>query len=112
MLLSLVENVNKRILEMQSKQGGTKGAHHTGAKSHGKERVVKFLSFKDREAVLANAKDHCPVGLYFNQDFFSHISKIRKDLWSELKLLWSQGKDVCISYNKNCYRCPAGNRGP
>lgn len=55
-------------------------AHHTGPKRQGKPRmiVIQMTSFKDREAILARAKQQHPGNIYFNKDFSARVSRILK----------------------------------
>lgn len=77
-------------------------AHHNGPKKNDKPRsiIIKFLSFKDREAVLAKAKERHPAGIFINPDFSSLVARIRKELKSQVQTHRAQGNDAYISFDR------------
>ena len=47
--------------------------------------VVKFSSYKDREAVFKAAKVKQPDGIYFNEYFSSKVVDRKKQLYPEMR---------------------------
>ena len=62
--------------------------------------VVKFTSFKSRDAVLKACRQHKPAGLHVFEDFSSRVMKRRKELLPEMYAKRQEGKIAYLSYNK------------
>lgn len=81
-------------------------AHRVGPAKDGRPRTIiaKLWSFKDRESILNATKEKRPRGVFVNQDFSAKVSRVRKQLRSELQNLKSQGYDAYLSYDRIRYR--------
>ena len=73
-------------------------AHRTGGKAH-RDRtiVVKFASFKAKDAVLQAAK---PRGVYVNEDFSMRVVNRRRELLPEMRAAGEHGKSMYLSLDK------------
>ncbi|XP_065654545.1 uncharacterized protein LOC136081176 [Hydra vulgaris] len=82
-------------------------AHRVGKKVMGVKRinrtiVVKFLNYKDKNAILdkfVKAK-LWNENLFINEDFSERPMEIRRKLFAEAKELRSKGKYAKVTYNK------------
>ncbi|XP_065650983.1 uncharacterized protein LOC136079190 [Hydra vulgaris] len=82
-------------------------AHRVGKKVMGVKRinrtiVVKFLNYKDKNAILdkfVKAK-LWNENLFINEDFSKRTMEIRRKLFAEAKELRSKGKYAKVTYNK------------
>lgn len=62
--------------------------------------VVRFTSFKSRDAVLKACRLHRPAGLHVFEDFSSRVMRRRKELLPEMYAKRHEGKIAYLSYNK------------
>ena len=101
---SVTEASNIKI-ERAHRTGKNLPLHRTrapgGAPNHtARSVVVKFNSFKDREAILRRCKDRRPIGLFVNEDFSKRVVEIRNSHLPDLKRYKEQGKIAYLSYDK------------
>ena len=78
-------------------------AHRTGgAPNDGRDRtiVVKFRSFKDRDAVLQAARVNKPQGMFVNEDFSQRVVSRRKELIPAMREARDRGKIAYLSFDK------------
>ena len=76
----------------------TERAHSTGGKTTDRDRtiVVKFASFKGRDAVLQAARAAKPRGVYINEDFSLRVVIKRKEILPEMRAAREVGKIAYI----------------
>ena len=67
-------------IERAHRTGGGGGGGGGGAPNDGRDRiiVVKFRSFKDRDAVLQATRVNKPQGMFVNEDFSQRVVSRRK----------------------------------
>ena len=76
-------------------------AHRTGGKTdRDRTIVVKFASFKARDAVLQAARAAKPRGVYVNEDFSMRVVNRRKELIPEMRAARDIGKIAYLSFDK------------
>ncbi len=78
-------------------------AHRTGKlwnSTRSRPIVVKFLRYKDKEAVLQRAKCLKDTNIYVNEDFPEAIRQKRKELLSAMRAAREWGKIALLHYNK------------
>ena len=78
-------------------------AHRTGgAPNDGRDRtiVVKFRSFKDRDAVLQAARVNKPQSMFVNEDFSQRVVSRRKELIPAMREARDRGKIAYLSFDK------------
>lgn len=77
-------------------------AHRVGAKKAQKSRaiVVKFSSYKDREAVLRNGKKLKGSAVYVREDLSERILERRRVQLDQLKQARAQGKIAYFNYDR------------
>ena len=75
-------------------------AHRTGRKIRNKPRinVCKLLRFKEKQNILRNAKLLKVTNIFITADYCQDTVQYRKELWEEVKVLWSQGKIAYLNY--------------
>ena len=84
-----------------------------GSRQHtARSIVVKFQSFKDREAVLRRCKERRPPGLFVNEDFSKRILDIRRSFQSAIKQHKEAGRLAYLSYDKLVVRDLPQQRNP
>ncbi len=85
-------------------------AHRVNALNNNNKRaiVVRFSSFKDREAILKAARLEKAPGLYVNEDFSARVVEKRRQLLPEMYSARDDGKIAYLSYDKLIIR--DGNR--
>ena len=97
---SYVEN-NLKMLTEQMRSLAIERAHRTGGKSdRDRTIVVKFASFKAKDAVLQAARSAKPRGVYINEDFSMRVVNRRKELLLEMRAAHEIGKIAYISFDK------------
>jgi hypothetical protein len=62
--------------------------------------VAKFLSYKDREAVLRRAREQRPDAIFVNEDVSTRVRERRRDQLAELKRQKALGKIAYFSLDK------------
>ena len=97
-------------LQLSSEDIEIERAHRTGNKRHSTEHrneepkprtiVVKLNKFKDREAILKQAKVIKCKGLYINEDFSQKVLEKRKDLLPQMMKARQDGKIAFLSFNR------------
>ena len=76
-------------------------AHRTGGKTdRDRTIVVKFASFKARDAILQAARAAKPRGVYVNEDFSMRVVNRRKELIPEMRAARDIGKIAYLSFDK------------
>ena len=76
-------------------------AHRTGGKTdRDRTIVVKFASFKARDAVLQAARAAKPRGVYVNEDFSMRVVNRRRELLPEMRAAGEHGKSMYLSLDK------------
>ena len=79
-------------------------AHRTNGKENNATRpttiIMKLLSYKDKEIILANSKKLNGTGIYINEDFSEETRKIRRSLREQMKEERKRGKYCVIKYDK------------
>ena len=76
-------------------------AHRTGGKAdRDRTIVVKFASFKAKDAVHQAARSAKPRGVYINEDFSMRVVNRRKELLPEMRAAREIGKIAYISFDK------------
>lgn len=83
-----------RIARKESSDGGPS----VGNKPRG--IIVKFLRFKDRSMVLANAKKLKGSDIYINEDFIDSVRKKRKELMPAMWEARKRGEVAFLRYDK------------
>ena len=64
--------------------------------------VVKFATFKSRDAVLQAARATKPRGVYVNEDFSSRVMSRRKELLPEMRVARERGRSrTCSTTNSS-----------
>lgn len=89
-------------------------AHRIGPKQGGKTRtiVAKMSSYKDCEKVLRMAKEKLSAGIFINQDFSVRVSKVRKELRSQLQTMKQRGiENAYLSFDRIRYRSQLKHSG-
>ena len=62
--------------------------------------IAKFIRFKDRSEVMANAKKLKGTNIYINEDFIDSVRKRRKELLPAMFEARKQGKIAFLRYDK------------
>ena len=77
-------------------------AHRIGKYEHGNKRTViaKLLNFKDKENIIAAARQKKLRDIYVNEDFSSETMKKRKELVEQMKKHRREGKYAVIQVDK------------
>ena len=78
-------------------------AHRTGSTSSNKSSrtvVVKFASYKDREAILRKRKMLKGTSIYVNEDLSDRVMERRRDQLDRLKDARSNGKIAYFAYDR------------
>ena len=77
-------------------------AHRTGATTAQRDRtiVVKFSSFKERDAIIRAARTVKPRGVYVNEDYSQRVITRRKELLPQMKEARERGKVAYLSFDK------------
>ena len=75
-------------------------AHRAGRKTRNKPRTIvsKLLRFKDKQNILRKAKLPKETNIFINEDYCLDNVECRKELWKEVKVLLSQGKNAYLNY--------------
>lgn len=104
------ERALRRVLEAELKMPadqvtsmGIERAHRSGGApnaDHPRTIVVKFTTFKSRDAVLQAARATKPRGVYVNEDFSSRVMGRRKELLPEMRAARERGKVAYLSYDR------------
>lgn len=99
---SEAENIK---VERAHRTGKNLPLHHSrapgGSTNHSaRSIIVKFNSYKDRDAILRRCKERQPTGLYVNEDFSKRVSDIRRHHQTALKQYRDQGKVAFLSFDK------------
>ena len=77
-------------------------AHPTGATTAQRDRtiVVKFSSFKERDAIIRAARTVNPRGVYVNEDYSQRVITRRKELLTQMREARERGKVAYLSFDK------------
>ena len=77
-------------------------AHRTGAATAQRDRtiVVKFNSFKDRDAIIRAARTVKPRGVFVNEDYSQRVVSRRKELLPKMREARENGKIAYLSFDK------------
>lgn len=108
---SLIENKLKldgRIMPIER-------AHRMGRPdtSGGRQRpiVVKFLNYRDRCAILENAKKLKNTKIYINEDFSAQVREKRKELLPLMRAARERGEIAYLRYDQLITHPARGGRG-
>ena len=76
-------------------------AHRVAGTTDGTKNIaVKFLRFKDKDDILANAKNLKDTGISINQSFSDKLNNRRAELWQEVLQHRRAGKISYLSFDK------------
>ena len=91
-----------RMTEVEAERVEIERAHRVGPQKKDKTRtvVLKLTKFKDREAIIKQAREAKIPGLYVNEDFSQRVIDKRKQLFPELKKARMEGKIAYLSYDR------------
>lgn len=76
-------------------------AHRLGKKSKGRHRpiIVKFLSFKTKEEILANSNKLRGSNITVSEDFSARVRAVRKELIQHMEPLKKKGHRVFLRFD-------------
>ena len=95
---------------MNEEQIELERAHWTGEHKAGKRHrliVVKFLRWKDKEAVMARGNKLKNINIYLNEDYFEATRLKRKELIPKMKAERAKGNIVYIRHDKPIVHTPS-----
>ena len=72
---------------MESKDITIQRARRTGSKINGKKRAIRFLNYKDKDAVLNQhtQKQLRKDNIYANEDYSERLAELKKQLFEQAK---------------------------
>ena len=100
-----LRQIIQRELKLPAEQVDTlkiERAHRTGATTAQRDRtiVVKFSSFKERDAIIREARTVKPRGVYVNEDYSQRVITRRKELLPQMREARERGKVAYLSFDK------------
>lgn len=100
-----VKQIIQEKLQLDQNKITLEKAHRIGRMRNGNSSrprpvVVKFLKYKDKEAVLERAKYLKGSNIYLNEDFPENVRLRRKELMPELRAARERGEIAYLRYDK------------
>ena len=86
------------IIERARRAKGKTTRNNTARKNQPRTIVRKLANYTDKSMILRNVQKLKGSGIYINEDFRKQTKNLRKELWTEVKQLRSEGKIADLNY--------------